>query len=582
MGDKNTLLAFLFIGLIFLLMPYYYEWMGLNPHAAEEGYENKQEYVRERETKRVDNVLETQENPRNATSENIQDQETTSTHQNKVSQPESEIIKQVFIPQKISVQTPLQELEFTTEGGVLTSVKLPKYEKLPGEKVSLLPPNGTGLILELRDENGKQGKDLRTIEFTPNTRSLNLQSGTQGTLQLRAILGDGQYIEKRFHFDADRYGVRIELAYSGFDDQTIAFLGWEGGIAFAEQNDQVDLDAMRAIAFFNEDVKELIANEAEPEEWTELGALHWAGVKNKYFFSAIIPRVPVRHHVELNSRYRYPTLGDRRPSPAHDYRVGWRLSRSGTWEGLMYLGPLDYEEVIKYQAELERAMDLGWPIVREFSKVLIVLFVAAYEYVPNYGWVIILFAFFIKLITWPLTKKSYESATKMQELAPQIAALKEKYKNDKQRLSQETMKLYSKGGANPFGSCWPMLLQMPIFVAMYSIFSSTIELRQSPFILWIDDLSRPDEIMVGGIAIHILPILMSAAMFFQTKMTMKDPKQAAMVYLMPAIMLIFMWGFASGLVLYWTVFNVLQVAQQHFNNRGKQNKVFDHSSGAHP
>ena len=247
----------------------------------------------------------------------------------------------------------------------------------------------------------------------------------------------------------------------------------------------------------------------------------------------------------------------------------------------MYLGPLDYEEVIKYQAELERAMDLGWPIVREFSKVLIVLFVAAYEYVPNYGWVIILFAFFIKLITWPLTKKSYESATKMQELAPQIAALKEKYKNDKQRLSQETMKLYSKGGANPFGSCWPMLLQMPIFVAMYSIFSSTIELRQSPFILWIDDLSRPDEIMVGGIAIHILPILMSAAMFFQTKMTMKDPKQAAMVYLMPAIMLIFMWGFASGLVLYWTVFNVLQVAQQHFNNRGKQ-KVIDPSSGSGP
>ena len=130
---------------------------------------------------------------------------------------------------------------------------------------------------------------------------------------------------------------------------------------------------------------------------------------------------------------------------------------------LLYAGPLDYEEITSYGVGMERAIDLGFPVVRDISKLLLVLFVAAYEYIPNYGVVIILFAFAVKLLVYPLTHKSYESATKMQALQPKITALREKYKNDSQRLSRETMQLYKDEGVNPLGSCLPLLLQMPIY-----------------------------------------------------------------------------------------------------------------------
>jgi YidC/Oxa1 family membrane protein insertase len=142
------------------------------------------------------------------------------------------------------------------------------------------------------------------------------------------------------------------------------------------------------------------------------------------------------------------------------------------------------------------------------------------------------------------------------------------------------MKLYKDEGVNPLGGCLPMVLQMPIFIAMYSVFRSTIELRQASFILWIEDLSLPDEILIAGIGIHVLPVLMSGAMFVQSKMTMKDPKQAALVYIMPAVMVVIMWDFSSGLVLYWTVFNVLQIGQQYLTNHLKKARQTKAASAA--
>ena len=557
-GDKRTLLAFLLIGLIFLLMPYYYEWMGLAPTPQEPDPEaaqvaERQEIVREK----ADEIVP----PFPPEPEPFDEPETpTLDHPPAVSSPV------VFSPREVSVRTPLQDLTFSTAGGVLTSLKLPRYQRQVGETVDLMPAAPRALSIELRDENGRLVRDLGEVEFIPSTESLTLESGMTGNLNMRAHLGNGRLVEKRFRFDADHYGVQIELSYSGFDEQTFAYLVWEGGIAIAERAEHVDLESMQAMAYLNESLNDLRAEAGEPQQWAEKGSLRWAGVRSKYFISSIAPITPSRYSVELEARYAVPV-------PEYDYRIGFRMSRSGTWEGLLYIGPLDYEELILYEAELERAMDLGFPIIREISKVLIVLFVATYQVVPNYGWVIVLFAVVVKILVYPLTHKSYESASKMQELQPKVAALKEKYKNDNQRLSRETMKLYRDEGVNPLGGCLPLLLQMPIFIALYQTFSSTIELRQSPFILWIDDLSLPDEVLIAGVSIHILPLLMATAMFFQSKMTMKDPKQAALVYIMPVVMVFIMWRFSSGLVLYWTVFNLLQIAQQHLTNLYKQRKA---------
>ena len=556
MGDKRTLLAFLLIGLIFLLMPYYFEWMGLTPAPQETASETGRPAEREISQEVAEEIPAPPQNDVEPHSEELA----------QVPEQPANSPPRVFSPRDILVRTPLQELIFSTGGGVLVSTKLPQYQRQVGETVELMPNAPRALAIELRDENGRLIQDLSNVEFVPSTRSLFLESGSNGHLKMRANLGRGRLVEKHFLFDADRYGIQMELSYSGFDEQTFAFLVWEGGIAIAERAEYVDLESMQAMAYLNENLTELRAEAGEPQNWEEKGALRWAGVRNKYFFSSVVPTTPSRYSVELQAEYAVPV-------PEYDYRIGFRLSRNGTWEGLLYIGPLDYEELILYEAELERAMDLGFPIVREISKVLIVLFVEAYQIVPNYGWVIVLFAVVVKILVYPLTHKSYESASKMQELQPKVAALKEKYKNDNQRLSRETMKLYRDEGVNPLGGCLPLLLQMPIFIALYQTFSSTIELRQSPFILWIDDLSLPDEVLVAGISIHILPLLMSAAMFFQSKMTMKDPKQAALVYIMPVVMVFIMWRFSSGLVLYWTVFNVLQIAQQHFTNLYKQRRA---------
>ena len=555
-GDKRTLLAFLLIGLIFLLMPYYFEWMGLAPTPQEPDPEADQ--VAEQEVAEVKG--DEAPDPFSPEPPSFDEPGTSKPVQPAVSSPA------VFSSREISVRTPLQELTFSTAGGVLTSLQLPRYQRHVGEIVELMPPSSRALSIELRDENGRLVQDLDEVEFVPGTESLSLEPGSSGNLTMRAQLGSGRLVEKRFRFDADRYGVKMELFYSGFDEQTFAHLVWEGGIAIAEQAEHVDLESMQAMAYLNESLNDLRAEAGEPQQWAEKGSLRWAGVRNKYFITSIAPTTSTRHSVELEARYAVPV-------PEYDYRIGFRLSRSGTWEGLLYIGPMDYEELILYEAELERAMDLGFPIVREISKVLIVLFVATYQVVPNYGWVIVLFAVVVKILVYPLTHKSYESASKMQELQPKVAALKEKYKNDSQRLSRETMKLYRDEGVNPLGGCLPLLLQMPIFIALYQTFSSTIELRQSPFILWINDLSLPDEVLIAGVSIHILPLLMAGAMFFQSKMTMKDPKQAALVYIMPVVMVFIMWRFSSGLVLYWTVFNLLQIAQQHLTNLYKQRKA---------
>ena len=168
----------------------------------------------------------------------------------------------------------------------------------------------------------------------------------------------------------------------------------------------------------------------------------------------------------------------------------------------------------------------------------------------------------MKLVFYPLQRKQYESMGKMQQIQPRLSALREKYKNDQARIAKETQKIFKEVGANPLSGCLVMLPQMPIFFALYNLLSSSIDLRQAPFALWITDLSMPDEVMIGGFGLHVLPILVGLSMFVQMKQTMKDPKQAFLPYLMSVLMTFFFYGMSSGLNLYWMVFNILTIVQQ--------------------
>lgn len=552
MDDKRTLVAFLIIGVIIVLMPYYLEWLGVSKPVSRPPVVAKDSLavnVNSKVTVPLDPVISPE-----------------------TSVPGSQdSTRASFTPRDLVVTTPLQLLTFSTAGGILTSAKLPKFTKASSNPmggarslVELVPEGGRGFVLTINQ--GDQTTDLSSTEFVPDNEGIALQVGEQATLRMVAHLPGNKSIEKVFRFNADRYGIETEINYTGFGEDTEAFLGWEGGIARTEKSEETDVSDMRAVAFMNEDLTERTLKADENEtKWDDKGLVKLLGVRNKYFLTALSPL--------SEGQFKAAILGNHTglTGPNFTYRLGSYLGRLGQWKNLFYLGPLDYEELSSYKKELERSMNLGWPVIRQLSALLMAIFVATFKFIPNYGWVIVLFATAIKALVYPLSQKSFESASKMQQLQPKLVALKERFKSDPQRLSRETMKLYQEEGINPLGGCLPMVLQMPIFFSLYNVFSNTIELRQAPFLLWIQDLSVPDEVLVGGLGLHVLPLLMAVSMFFQQKMTMKDPKQAALVYLMPVMMVFIFWKLSSGLVLYWTVFNILSIAQQALTVRFRTN-----------
>ena len=563
MEDKRTLLAFLFIGLIFLLLPYYNEWFGLNPKPRPPS----QEAVPQESVPEVAPAADEQ-----SEAEGVRDPEPAEQlHSAEPSPVRSQAIERVesaenpsFTSEEIVVQTPLQSFVISTKGGTIISCKLLKYRYVDGSTIELLPPTGRGLGVHLQRANYRE--DISSAEFVANQSSLQVGPREEQSLIMVAHLDGGRRLEKVLTFNGGRYGFDLQVRYEGFDDDTEAILTWENGIAFTEREPEIDLPEMRAFAYINEERVELKVDDGESDELEDKGLLKWAGIRNKYFLISYIP-------VDREQRSRVVLQGDYQGSqllPDYSFQVGRRLERSGSWHNTVYLGPLNYDELVGYEAELEQAIDFGWPIVSQISRFLLILFIATHQYIPNYGWIIVLFAVVIKIIVYPLTHKTYESAAKMQELQPKITALREKYKNDNQRLSRETMKLYKEEGVNPLSGCLPLLLQMPIFIALYNLFGKTIELRQAPFVLWIQDLSLPDELLIGGFGLHILPLLMAVSMLIQQKMTMKDPKQAVLVYMMPVLMIFIFWSMSSGLVLYWTIFNVLTIGQQLLVNHFKK------------
>jgi len=237
----------------------------------------------------------------------------------------------------------------------------------------------------------------------------------------------------------------------------------------------------------------------------------------------------------------------------------------------IYLGPLDLESINELDSYLDRIMNFGWFILQPFSRSILWLLKFLHGFGLNYGVILVLFAFLIRFITGPLTKKSYESSQKMQSLQPQIQKLQEKFKKDPQRLNQETIKLYKESGTNPLGGCLPMLLQMPLLFSLFIVFRSTIEFRGAPFFGWISNLSQPDTIInlpiyipLYGDQIAFLPILLGVTMFLSQKMSMAsmDPKQKPFMYIMSVFFYLIFNSFPSGLNLYYVVYNILNYLQQ--------------------
>jgi len=317
--------------------------------------------------------------------------------------------------------------------------------------------------------------------------------------------------------------------------------------------------------------------EGEPVRRDINGTTDWVSMRNKYFALVMIPEQGKCQGAYLEgNRSRQPNSGEH-----ESYALALKMPLKGAAlesnKVTVYMGPLDYDIVKGYGRHLDGMMSLGaaW-IIRPISEyVMIPIFNLLRWLIPNFGVVIIVFSIIIKIALHPLTKTSMSSMKKMQALTPMMNEVREKYKDDPQKMNQAIMNLYKDYGVNPAAGCLPLLLQMPILFALYAVFRSSIELRQASFVGWITDLSIPDTIahlpfsipFFGITDISGLAVLMGITMFVQQKMTVTDPRQKTMVWMMPILMTLMFNSLPSGLNLYYFVFNLLSIGQQVWINK---------------
>jgi YidC/Oxa1 family membrane protein insertase len=303
------------------------------------------------------------------------------------------------------------------------------------------------------------------------------------------------------------------------------------------------------------------------EKGTKSGAIKWVAVEDQYFISSIMAQETISGTMRLKKDDK--VLENRLVMDKADILPG----EQGSYKVVLFLGPKSMKILKDVGNKMEKAINFGMFDI--IAKPCLMFMNLIYTYIPNYGIAIILLTICTKIILWPLGSKSYKSMNAMKKLQPLMAEIREKYKNDKKMMNQELMALYKTYKINPMGGCLPMVLQIPVFFALYRMLYQAIELRHAPFLLWINDLSAPDRLfhfdvniplMQPPAGIPVLTIIMGATMILQQKMSPPpgDPAQAKMMMFMPLIFTFIFINFSSGLVLYWLVNNVLSIAQQYY------------------
>jgi YidC/Oxa1 family membrane protein insertase len=363
-------------------------------------------------------------------------------------------------------------------------------------------------------------------------------------------------IDKTFTFHPDKYSFELEVRVHNLGAVPLNQSGGLTWYQYVDPNAPVD-------SYGHDGPVSYIAKSMDRPEVSKMEAdktlgpdVSWGGFESKYFIASMIPQNPsltsFRMSKDANNLIAVGLKGPKNVIPP---------GQPGVFSYALYLGPKDYTILKAYNLGLENAIDFGdW--LKWLAIPMLITLKFLYGYVGNYGIAIIILTILIKLIFWPLGNKSYKSMKEMQKLQPLMAALREKYKNDKARLSQESMALYKTHKVNPLGGCLPMVVQIPVFFGLYKALLYAIELRHSPLFWWIQDLSAKDPY-------YITPIIMGGTMFIQQKMTPTgaDPMQAKIMLFMPVIFTFMFLSFPSGLVIYWLFNNIISIGQQVYINK---------------
>ena len=455
----------------------------------------------------------------------------------------------------VSIETNLYRAKISTRGATLTSWELKRYQQTATETAPVqLVRQGAKFAgpLAIATDDAGLTKTLSDGLYTVSRDFSNLDS-THPVGHLTFRFHDAVknlLLEKTLTFHFDSYQVDIAIKTAGLDNDLTVGLGTNFGIV--EWGD--GLIGQIGVASLVDGKVDKDAPEAESER---KGAVQWLALQDKYFLAVLIPAQASSTTVKKEGD-KLLSGGVRFPAPSSGSVLNLRL----------YAGPKEYDTLHAMQIGIEDTIDFGWfvfgswSVVKAVAKPIFYVLRFINEYTHNYGVTIILLTMMLKMLFVPLQYKSYKSMKQMQVIQPKVLAIQEKFKEDRDRLNKELIKLYRDHKVNPVGGCLPMVLQMPVFVALFNILYMTIDLRQAPFMAWITDLSVQDPY-------YVLPIIMGVTMVIQQKITptTMDPTQAKIMLMLPAFMTFLFINFPAGLVLYWLTNNVLTISQQLITDR---------------
>jgi len=469
----------------------------------------------------------------------------------------------------VSISTPLYEAVLTNRGGALKSFTLTQYReelKDPDSHVQMVHDTGGEPVLPLAAEFTGAGGPLgfsRAL-FRTEGGDLALRNGQRGTVSYRYRTPEGLEMVKTLEFAGDSYEIRCGVNIINRSGQTIGGRGsliWGPGLEDSvgaggqeEKSRSSRYGYKGALVLDGRKTSKIKTKDLEGTRTFE-DPVTWIASSDMYFVAALLPIEGFDGALARKGsgeRVEVALLSQQRLAPG----AGAELAASA------YVGPKEMNSLRQVDSSLIRTIDFG--IFGFIAKPLLELLNFFHRYVGNYGLAIIILSALIKIIFIPFSAISHRSMKKMSRLQPQINALRDRYKKDKEKLNQEVMKLYQQNRVNPASGCLPILVQIPVFFALYRALLGAIELRHAPFYFWIVDLSAKDPL-------YITPIIMGATMFLQQKMTPTagDPRQARIMLFLPIIFTALFLSFPAGLVIYWTVNNVLTITHQYFLNKAK-------------
>ena len=464
----------------------------------------------------------------------------------------------------ISVKTDTLELLIDPRGGDVIEAKLPQHLALlsESEPLTLLEQNATRTYVAQSGLVGKNGPDANPDGrplYNADARRFELGDADQLSVDLN-LNQNGVAITKRFTFTRGSNAIKVEYLVnnqSAENFETVLF-GQLKRDRSADPSQQTDMGMQSYLgAVFStteNSYQKVDFDDMDDKRFSATSADGWVAMSQHYFLSAWVPEPGQTYTYQtrvLNGLYIAGYL-----APAVNVAPGQQATLSAT----LYAGPKDTDQLEQVATDLDLTIDYG--ILWFIASPLYMLLKWIYSIVGNWGLAIIGVTLVVKLALFHLNAKAFKSMAKMRKFGPEMARLKELYGDDRQKMSQEMMKLYSKEKINPLGGCLPIVAQMPIFIALYWVLLESVELRHAPFYGYIQDLSQMDPYF-------ILPLLMGASMFVQQLLnpTPPDPMQAKIMKMLPIIFTFFFLWFPAGLVLYWVVNNVLSIAQQYIINK---------------